>query len=266
MSSSACRSRCAPSRSACRACRPTWRHAAASLGAPPWRTQAHVVLPLIKNGIVAGAVFAFIHSFTDVNLSLFLARPGEIPDQRQDPRFPRIRLRADARRRVGADDRHSAGARRGGPARDRSRRLPLCGARPWLSRPCASSACRSATATRSPSPASTSTSPDGEFVTLLGPSGCGKTTTLGLIAGFLPLIGRRRPDRGAASVTALPPFRRDIGVVFQDYALFPHMTRGAERRLRSASMRKVAKAEIASARRRGARAGQARRARRAPAA
>ena len=37
------------------------------------------MFPLIKNGIVAGAVFAFIHSFTDVNLSLFLARPGEIP-------------------------------------------------------------------------------------------------------------------------------------------------------------------------------------------
>lgn len=58
---------------------PNVERAAASLGAPPWRTQAHVVLPLIKNGIVAGAVFAFIHSFTDINLSLFLARPGETP-------------------------------------------------------------------------------------------------------------------------------------------------------------------------------------------
>jgi len=58
---------------------PNLEKAAASLGAPPWRTQAHVVLPLIKNGIVAGAVFAFIHSFTDINLSLFLARPGETP-------------------------------------------------------------------------------------------------------------------------------------------------------------------------------------------
>jgi putative spermidine/putrescine transport system permease protein len=58
---------------------PNLEHAAASLGAPPWRTYAHVILPLIKNGIVAGAVFAFIHSFTDVNLSLFLVRPGEIP-------------------------------------------------------------------------------------------------------------------------------------------------------------------------------------------
>ena len=79
MWSSACRSRCAPPRSACRGLPPNLEHAAASLGAPPWRVLAHVVLPLIKSGIVAGAVFAFIHSFTDVNLSLFLARPGETP-------------------------------------------------------------------------------------------------------------------------------------------------------------------------------------------
>ena len=53
--------------------------AAASLGATRWNTLRHVVFPLIKNGLVAGAVFAFIHSFTDVNLSLFLATPGEQP-------------------------------------------------------------------------------------------------------------------------------------------------------------------------------------------
>ena len=53
--------------------------AAASLGASRWRTLWHVVFPLVKSGIVAGAVFAFVHSFTDVNLSLFLVRPGEQP-------------------------------------------------------------------------------------------------------------------------------------------------------------------------------------------
>jgi putative spermidine/putrescine transport system permease protein len=53
--------------------------AAASLGASRGRTLVHVVLPLIKTGIVAGPVFAFVHSFTDVNLSLFLVRPGEQP-------------------------------------------------------------------------------------------------------------------------------------------------------------------------------------------
>ena len=65
--------------------------------------------------------------------------------------------------------------------------------------------------------------PAGEFVTLLGPSGCGKTTTLKLIAGL------ERPTRGAIyfgdrPVTDLEPGRRDIAMVFQNYALYPHMT------------------------------------------
>lgn len=64
---------------------------------------------------------------------------------------------------------------------------------------------------------------DGEFLTLLGPSGSGKTTVLRLIAGF------ERPDSGTielggADVTGLPPYARDVNTVFQDYALFPHMT------------------------------------------
>jgi spermidine/putrescine ABC transporter ATP-binding subunit len=67
------------------------------------------------------------------------------------------------------------------------------------------------------------TIPQGEFLTLLGPSGCGKTTTLRLIAGFIePSAGRIR--FGGDDVTDLPPQKREIGMVFQDYALFPHMT------------------------------------------
>ena len=63
----------------------------------------------------------------------------------------------------------------------------------------------------------------GELVTLLGPSGCGKTTTLRMIAGFVePDAGEIRI--GAADVTRLPPNKRDIGMVFQSYGLFPHMT------------------------------------------
>jgi putative spermidine/putrescine transport system ATP-binding protein len=63
----------------------------------------------------------------------------------------------------------------------------------------------------------------GEFFTMLGPSGSGKTTTLRLIAGF------ERPDGGHVTisgqdVTNLPPYERDVNTVFQDYALFPHMT------------------------------------------
>src|SRR5262245_507864 len=64
---------------------------------------------------------------------------------------------------------------------------------------------------------------DGEFLTLLGPSGCGKTTTLSLVAGFFPPTAGEVWIKGRA-VTDLPPFRRDIGVVFQDYALFPHLS------------------------------------------
>jgi putative spermidine/putrescine transport system ATP-binding protein len=65
----------------------------------------------------------------------------------------------------------------------------------------------------------------GEFFTMLGPSGSGKTTTLRLIAGF------EQPDEGTielagVDVTHTPPFERDVNTVFQDYALFPHMTVG----------------------------------------
>ena len=63
----------------------------------------------------------------------------------------------------------------------------------------------------------------GELVTLLGPSGCGKTTVLNLIAGFeAPDGGTVRID--GADVAARPPHRREVGMVFQDYALFPHLT------------------------------------------
>ena len=63
----------------------------------------------------------------------------------------------------------------------------------------------------------------GEFFTLLGPSGCGKTTLLRIIAGF------EEPDEGEVSlegqdITGLPPHRRDMGMVFQSYSLFPNMT------------------------------------------
>jgi iron(III) transport system ATP-binding protein len=62
----------------------------------------------------------------------------------------------------------------------------------------------------------------GEFLTLLGPSGCGKTTTLRMIAGFEhPTSGR--VVIGGRDVTGLKPQKRDVGMVFQNYALFPHM-------------------------------------------
>ena len=67
------------------------------------------------------------------------------------------------------------------------------------------------------------TAPAGSFTSLLGPSGCGKTTTLRLIAGFAGL-DEGEVRIGGRSIDALPPWRRNLGVVFQNYALFPFMT------------------------------------------
>jgi putative spermidine/putrescine transport system ATP-binding protein len=90
---------------------------------------------------------------------------------------------------------------------------------------------------------------DGEFFTLLGPSGSGKTTTLRMIAGF------EQPDAGTIrldgeDITRQPPYARDVNTVFQDYALFPHMTvaenvgyglkvKGVSRRDRAAQVEQV---------------------------
>jgi putative spermidine/putrescine transport system ATP-binding protein len=82
----------------------------------------------------------------------------------------------------------------------------------------------------------------GEFITLLGPSGSGKTTTLRIVAGFI------RPDTGKVIVdgkdlTDVPPHLRDIGMVFQNYALFPHLT-VARNLAFPLEMRRLPRAEI----------------------
>src|SRR5256886_9323748 len=83
----------------------------------------------------------------------------------------------------------------------------------------------------------------GEFISFLGPSGCGKTTTLQMIAGFLD------PSRGAIrlegrDLTAVQPAKRGLGIVFQSYALFPHMT-AAENVSFGLEMRRMPRAERA---------------------
>ena len=84
---------------------------------------------------------------------------------------------------------------------------------------------------------------DGEFFSMLGPSGSGKTTTLRMIAGFeLPTSGRVLLH--GVDVTREPPFARDVNTVFQDYALFPHMSVG-DNVAYGLLVRKVPKAERA---------------------
>lgn len=82
----------------------------------------------------------------------------------------------------------------------------------------------------------------GEFLTLLGPSGSGKTTTLMMVAGFeMPTQGDIRLD--GRSIKSLPPHKRGIGMVFQNYALFPHMT-VAENLAFPLEVRKLSKADV----------------------
>ncbi|MCC7483700.1 MAG: ABC transporter ATP-binding protein [Burkholderiales bacterium] len=83
---------------------------------------------------------------------------------------------------------------------------------------------------------------DGEFFTLLGPSGCGKTTLLRMVAGFCDL-DRGRILFGGRRIDTLPPHRRNTGMVFQNYAVFPNLTVGGNVAY-GLKARKVAAAEI----------------------
>jgi multiple sugar transport system ATP-binding protein len=83
---------------------------------------------------------------------------------------------------------------------------------------------------------------DGEFLVLVGPSGCGKTTLLRIIAG-LETITEGRIEIGGRDVTMLPPRDRDIAMVFQNYALYPHMT-VAQNMAFGLKLRRVAAPEI----------------------
>lgn len=85
--------------------------------------------------------------------------------------------------------------------------------------------------------------PDNHFFALLGPSGCGKTTLLRIIAGFeQPDVGR--VSIGDLDISELPPYKRDVNIVFQNYALFPHLS-VAENISFSLKMKKVNSTEIA---------------------
>ena len=158
------------------------------------------------------------------------ARAGAHP-----PRVRHVRQRSAT---AATADRRRRGARRGaghpgGRACRRKRRSRLARSSPRRSTPTSgSSPCARPSATSSPSTRSTSRSARGEFFTMLGPSGSGKTTTLRLIAGFEQPDAGRIP-LGGVDVADKPPYERDVNTVFQDYALFPHMTVARERRVRA---------------------------------
>ncbi len=216
--------------------------AARSLGATNRVVLFEVTFPLIKSGLFSGATFAFIQSFTDYSMSLFLTSPADRPitiailnyiEYGFTPTLAAVAvvtlliplvLVLIVQRYFRVADFIQGSRPMAEPAvalSDLHKSFGLLGAVNGID---------------------LNVTP-GELLTLLGPSGCGKTTTLNLIAGFL------RPDRGTIHmagqpVDALPPFRRDIGLVFQDYALFPHMTVAGNVAF-GLRMRKVAKPEIA---------------------
>jgi putative spermidine/putrescine transport system ATP-binding protein len=83
---------------------------------------------------------------------------------------------------------------------------------------------------------------EGELVALLGPSGCGKTTSLRMLAGFVP-VSEGSIRLSGKDITQLPSYRRNVGMVFQGYALFPHLT--VEQNVAfGLEMRKMSQAEI----------------------
>jgi spermidine/putrescine ABC transporter ATP-binding subunit len=229
--------------------------AARMLGANSWQTFTRVVFPLIRAGVFAGALFAFITSFDEVVIALFLSGTTAItlPKEMfarisQDELNPVVGaiatlqiamsfvllagtevlrgrgLRLFARREA---DARGAGAARGdgrsrtgavgGEDRRRGSALDLHGERLRLVE------LRKEFGSVVAVDGVGLDVQAGEFLTLLGPSGSGKTTILNLVAGF------EQPTQGEifigeTPITRVAPNQRNIGMVFQDYALFPHMT------------------------------------------
>ena len=201
--------------------------AALNLGATPLQAFLKVTLPVIKPGVVAAALFGFIISFGNLEMTLFLVAPGQttLPiailqylQWRIDPTIAAVSLLQIVLIGAGMLDHRSLREAHARAVARPMARLQLTGLTKAYGDVRAVAGVDLDIA-------------QGELVVLLGPSGCGKTTTLRMIAGFVaPTAGEIR--LGGRDITRQPPWKRNTGLVFQSYALFPHLTVARERRVR----------------------------------
>jgi spermidine/putrescine ABC transporter ATP-binding subunit len=227
--------------------------AARMLGATAWQTFWRVTLPLTRAGVLVGALFAFITSFDEVVVAMFLSGTSAVTLPKLmwdsitlDELSPLVTAVASLQIGLALAVFGTAELLRGRTARLAWAAIGpddgggVMGAPGHLAAHAARSSMAPAAARLSTEPlrlvglskrfgsvvalddATLQVEP-GELLTLLGPSGSGKTTLLNLIAGFdAPTSGE--VFLGDRALTREPPNRRGVGMVFQNYALFPHMT------------------------------------------
>ena len=238
----------------------TLEEGAASLGAGFRQRFFHIVLPNCRAGVLAGSLMVVTLSMGEFNMTWLLHTPLQ-QDAAGRPRRRLCLAAAGDRQRLHAgvlpDDR-AAAARDAGPVAAARGEVP--GGRgvtaiPDAAKPISITLERCAKTfadgTRALEPLDL-TIDAGETVVFLGPSGCGKTTTLRIIAGL------EAPDAGGrvlfdgTDVTPLPIEKRNVGMVFQSYALFPNMSVAEQHRLRPEDPQARRDAESRRARRRDA--------------
>ncbi|HLW49082.1 MAG TPA: polyamine ABC transporter ATP-binding protein [bacterium] len=216
--------------------------AARNLGATPWQTFRRVTAPLVRAGILVGALLVFITSLDEAVVALFLSGKNAITLPRmmwdsimRDELNPTVTAIASLQiglvvaGMLGMEIARGRRARRAerpaGPEAVRAAGegfLYAASAAPAGAGLRLVNLTKQFGAVRAVDRASLEVRP-AEFLTLLGPSGSGKTTILNMVAGFeTPTEGEIL--LGGVDVTRQPPDRRGMGMVFQNYALFPHMT------------------------------------------